>query len=62
MALMVYAYMYICSYTIGTANQIYFKPFSHVGSFCIGVVLGYFLYVSPKMKLSKVHKSLVHLT
>ncbi|KAK8777069.1 hypothetical protein V5799_029586, partial [Amblyomma americanum] len=42
------------SYTIGTANQIYFKPFAHVGSFCIGVLLGYYIYVAPKMKLSKV--------
>ncbi|XP_037557594.1 nose resistant to fluoxetine protein 6 [Dermacentor silvarum] len=41
------------SYTIGTANQIYFKPFAHVGSFCIGVLLGYYIYVAPKMKLSK---------
>ncbi|KAH9361426.1 hypothetical protein HPB48_003900 [Haemaphysalis longicornis] len=41
------------NYTIGTANQIYFKPFAHVGSFCIGVLLGYYIYVAPKMKLSK---------
>ncbi|XP_037270632.2 nose resistant to fluoxetine protein 6 [Rhipicephalus microplus] len=41
------------SYTIGTANQIYFKPFAHIGSFCIGILLGYYIYVAPKMKLSK---------
>ncbi|KAM7304829.1 nose resistant to fluoxetine protein 6 isoform X3, partial [Ixodes scapularis] len=41
------------SYTIGTANQIYFKPFSHIGPFCIGVVLGYYIYMAPKIRLSK---------
>ncbi|XP_065288957.1 nose resistant to fluoxetine protein 6-like isoform X2 [Dermacentor albipictus] len=41
------------SHTIATANEIYFKPFAHVGSFCIGVLLGYYIYVAPKMKLSK---------
>ncbi|XP_064458662.1 nose resistant to fluoxetine protein 6-like [Ornithodoros turicata] len=39
--------------TVETVNQIYFRPFAHVGPFCIGIVLGYYIHAAKKIKLSK---------
>ncbi|XP_015907619.1 O-acyltransferase like protein-like [Parasteatoda tepidariorum] len=40
-----------------TANLIYFRPYPHVGAYCVGLALGYILWKKQKWSLSKVTQS-----
>ncbi|XP_022658994.1 nose resistant to fluoxetine protein 6-like [Varroa jacobsoni] len=39
--------------TVNTTNLVQFRPWAHVGSFNVGIVLGYLIYKQPKIRMQK---------
>ncbi|XP_028968135.1 nose resistant to fluoxetine protein 6-like [Galendromus occidentalis] len=38
--------------TVNTTNLVQFRPWAHVGSFNVGILLGYLIYKQPKIKMN----------
>lgn len=38
--------------TVNTTNLVQFRPWAHVGSFNVGILLGYLIYKQPKIKIN----------
>ncbi|OQR67746.1 nose resistant to fluoxetine protein 6-like [Tropilaelaps mercedesae] len=40
--------------TVNTTNLIQFRPWAHVGSFNVGILLGFLIYKQPKIRMQKI--------